>query len=43
MFSPAVSFTQFASRFHGHDERIDVESLGLCTEFWYGIAKDLLS
>jgi acetylornithine deacetylase/succinyl-diaminopimelate desuccinylase-like protein len=42
LFSPSVSFAQFASRFHGHDERVDVESLGLCAELWYGLAKDLL-
>ena len=28
----------FGSRFHGNDERIDVESLGLSAEFWYGVA-----
>jgi di/tripeptidase len=32
----------FGSRFHGHDERIDVDSLELATEFWVGIASDLL-
>jgi acetylornithine deacetylase/succinyl-diaminopimelate desuccinylase-like protein len=42
LFAPTVSFEQFASRFHGHDERIDVESLGLCTDYWLGIAEDLL-
>ena len=36
LFSPGVSFDQFASRFHGHDERIDVDSLGLCTNYWLG-------
>ena len=42
LFSPGVSFSQFASRFHGHDERIDVESLGLCTDLWLGVVEDLL-
>ena len=32
----------FGTRFHGNDERIDVESLGLSTEFWYGIAKEIV-
>jgi acetylornithine deacetylase/succinyl-diaminopimelate desuccinylase-like protein len=41
LFSPGVSFSQFASRFHGHDERIDVESLGLCTDLWLGVVEDL--
>ena len=43
LFSPSVSFAQFASRFHGHDERVDIESLGLCAELWYGLAKELLA
>ena len=42
LFSPGVSFDQFASRFHGHDERIDVESLGMCASYWVGVAKDML-
>ena len=33
----------FGSRFHGHDERIDVESLALATQFWIDIATDLLT
>ena len=42
LFAPDVTFEQFAARFHGHDERIDVESLGLCTDYWIGICEDLL-
>ncbi len=38
----SVSLPEFASRFHGHNERIDVTSLGLCTDFWVGVMKDLL-
>ena len=30
-------------RFHGNDERIDVETLGLSTDFWIGIAEHLLT
>jgi acetylornithine deacetylase/succinyl-diaminopimelate desuccinylase-like protein len=41
LFAPGVSFEQFASRFHGHDERIDTESLGLSTDYWIGICHDL--
>ena len=37
LFSPEVSMESFGQRFHGNDERIDVESLGLSTEFWYGV------
>jgi acetylornithine deacetylase/succinyl-diaminopimelate desuccinylase-like protein len=43
LFSPGMSFQQFASRFHGNDERIDVESLGLCTDYWLGVVEDLLA
>jgi acetylornithine deacetylase/succinyl-diaminopimelate desuccinylase-like protein len=41
LFAPGVSFEQFASRFHGHDERIDIESLGMSTDYWIGICHDL--
>jgi acetylornithine deacetylase/succinyl-diaminopimelate desuccinylase-like protein len=41
LFAPGVSFEQFASRFHGHDERIDIESLGMSTDYWIGICQDL--
>ncbi|MCB0965274.1 MAG: M20/M25/M40 family metallo-hydrolase [Ilumatobacter sp.] len=38
IYSPAVDMETFANRFHGHDERIDVASLGLGVEFWTHIA-----
>jgi acetylornithine deacetylase/succinyl-diaminopimelate desuccinylase-like protein len=38
LFSPKVTFETFAKRFHGHDERVDVESLGLSTQLWVDIA-----
>ena len=34
LFSPAVDAAEFGRRFHGHDERVDVESLGLTVELW---------
>ena len=43
IFSPGVTFESFGQRFHGNDERIDVDSLGLCGEFFYGVSKELLS
>jgi acetylornithine deacetylase/succinyl-diaminopimelate desuccinylase-like protein len=43
LFSPGMDMATFGNRFHGHDERIDVESLALATEFWIGIANDLLT
>ena len=41
LFSPTMDFATFGSRFHGHDERIDVESLALATDFWVNIARDV--
>jgi acetylornithine deacetylase/succinyl-diaminopimelate desuccinylase-like protein len=42
LFSAGMDMATFGNRFHGHDERIDVESLALATEFWIGIARDLV-
>jgi acetylornithine deacetylase/succinyl-diaminopimelate desuccinylase-like protein len=42
LFSPSMDVATFGSRFHGNDERIDLESLGLSGNFFYGIAKDLV-
>ncbi len=41
LFSPSMDFSTFGSRFHGHDERIDVESLAMATDFWVNIATDI--
>jgi acetylornithine deacetylase/succinyl-diaminopimelate desuccinylase-like protein len=43
VFSPGMDFATFGSRFHGHDERIDVASLGLTAQYFSGIARDLLT
>jgi acetylornithine deacetylase/succinyl-diaminopimelate desuccinylase-like protein len=37
LFSPDVQPGEYASRFHGNDERIDVESLRLTTQFWLDV------
>jgi len=37
LLSPFVTAAEFGSRFHGNDERIDVESLELCTQFWLDV------
>jgi acetylornithine deacetylase/succinyl-diaminopimelate desuccinylase-like protein len=42
LFSDRISFADFASMFHGDDERIDQESLRLATELWIGLAKDFV-
>ncbi len=43
LFSPSMDFASFGTRFHGNDERIDTESLGLSANYFYGIAKELLT
>jgi acetylornithine deacetylase/succinyl-diaminopimelate desuccinylase-like protein len=43
LFSPSMDFATFGARFHGNDERVDVASLGLATEFWIGVAEHLLA
>ena len=42
LFSPSMDFATFGNRFHGHDERIDVASLALATQFWIDVARDLV-
>jgi acetylornithine deacetylase/succinyl-diaminopimelate desuccinylase-like protein len=42
LLSPGVDAAEFAARFHGNDERIDVESLRLTTQLWLDVARDLL-
>ena len=42
LFSERIPFAEFASMFHGDNERIDQESLRLSTEFWIALAKDLV-
>jgi acetylornithine deacetylase/succinyl-diaminopimelate desuccinylase-like protein len=39
LFSPSVTLESFGTRFHGNDERIDTESLGLAADFWVHIAR----
>jgi acetylornithine deacetylase/succinyl-diaminopimelate desuccinylase-like protein len=42
LFSPDVDPAEFGRRFHGNDERVDVESLRLTTNLWLDVVKDLL-
>ncbi len=42
LFSPSLDAGEFGSRFHGNDERIDIESLALTTRLWHHVATDLL-
>ncbi len=41
LLSPSVDIGEFFTRFHGHDERIDVESLRLTVELWLNIVDRL--
>ena len=40
LFDATMASGDFARRFHGHNERIDVESLRLTTEFWLDVVRD---
>lgn len=42
LFSPTVDPAEYGRRFHGHDERVDVESLRLTTELWERVVLDVL-
>ncbi len=42
LFSPALDPADYGRRFHGHDERVDTESLRLTTELYERVALDLL-
>jgi acetylornithine deacetylase/succinyl-diaminopimelate desuccinylase-like protein len=41
LFSPALDGGEFSRRFHGDDERIDIESLGLTTQLWLDVVAGL--
>jgi len=43
LFSQKLSFEDYATMFHGNDERVDVDSLGLSEQLWEAVAHDLLS
>ena len=43
LFSAKVRLEDYSLRFHGHDERIDVDSLGLSTQLWLDVAEDVLT
>ncbi len=43
LMSPQLDGGEFSKRFHGNDERIDVESLKLSTQLWLDVTKDLMS
>ena len=43
LFSERLTFEDYATMFHGDDERVDQESLRLSTELWEALAKDVLA
>ena len=43
LFSERIDFDQFASMFHGDDERVDQDSLRLSCELWDGVAREALA
>ena len=43
LFSSDIDLAAVGARFHGHDERIDVASLGLCADLWVAMAQADLS
>ena len=42
LMSPSIDPGEFGKRFHGNDERVDVESLALTTNLWLDVSRDLL-
>jgi len=42
LFSPTLDASEYGSRFHGNNERIDIESLALTTRLWHHVVTDLL-
>ncbi|MDG2262106.1 MAG: M20/M25/M40 family metallo-hydrolase [Actinomycetota bacterium] len=40
LFSPELNGGDFSRRFHGNDERIDIESLALTTQLWLDVVRD---
>lgn len=43
VFSERATLEEFQSRFHGIDERVDVESLALQTQLWQDVATSMLT
>lgn len=42
LFSERLTFEDYATMFHGDDERVDQESLRLSTQLWEALAQDFL-
>lgn len=42
LMSEKIPFGQFSRMFHGNNERVDTETLRLCTEMWEGTAREMV-
>ena len=42
LFSQRLAYEDYATMFHGNDERVDQESLELSTQLWEAVARDLV-
>ncbi len=42
LFSKRLPYEDYATMFHGNDERVDQESLALSTQLWEAVARDLV-
>jgi acetylornithine deacetylase/succinyl-diaminopimelate desuccinylase-like protein len=42
LFSQRLRFEDYATMFHGNDERVDAESLALSTQLWQAVAEELI-
>jgi len=43
LFSERLGFEDYATMFHGNDERVDVESLALSEQLWRAVAEEVLT
>ena len=43
LMSERIPFGEFARLFHGNNERVDQETLGLMTPLWDGLIKEMLA
>ena len=43
LMSDRIPFGEFAKLFHGNNERVDQETLGLMTPLWEGVVRELLA
>ena len=43
LHSPRIPYTEYPLMFHGHNERVDVESLRLSAEMWGALCRDFLA